>query len=187
MFSIVLEKVVNEALRSDRDVADKLFALAGKCVGVCCGPVSFYFLVGRSGVQVSFVKPVKLDTRISVNLAFVLQSVLKQELPFESQFSVDGNIAVAQVLSQVLSDLRVDWGQVLAPVFGVAVSRQMVRGLQAFFVWGRQVGVSKVANWEEYLTEEWRVVPARGGFEGLVEDVEGLEKRVGDLSLKFKV
>lgn len=107
--------------------------------------------------------------------------------------TIEGPADLAESLSFVLRNLRVDPADWIAPLVGDAAAERLRRGAASAWLAGRQSGERLVGNLREYLVFEDRALVDShaaqrfaGELRALTASLGALERRVGDLERRAR-
>lgn len=184
---------LNALLRREPWARDQLVLHAGKSVRFIAGPVRLNLSVQASGLVDASDPAIVPDVILAIPAGKLasLPGVLRSRDPsaLTALLHVEGDAALAQVVSDLARNLRWDFQEDLARVVGdVAAARLAGAGQMAANGLGQAAG-RLAGNVSEYLTEESRLMAGCGAFHGLSADMqsmlrrlERLEARVGALN-----
>ena len=195
---VAAEIGANRLLGLDEDALAGCRELQGYCIAIDITDLDFqlYCHPGSWGIRLSrSTGPRQPDATISgrliglVNLASLDDKV---STSIQERVSFQGNVALAQKMQKILSDLDIDWEEALARRTGDVVAFQVHQRSRKLGTWLRQSAESLLQTSSEYLREEARLSPTVTEFEDfqsrlneLKHDVARAEARLQQLLSKI--
>ena len=196
---VAAEIGANRLLGLDQDALAGCHELQGYCIAIditdldfqlYCHPGSWGIRLSRSagprnppdatisGRLIGLVNLASLDDKVSTSM--------------QERVSFQGNVALAQKMQKVLSDLDIDWEEALAQRTGDIVAFQVHQRSRKLGTWLRQSAESLLQTSSEYLREEACLSPTVTEFEDfqsrlteLRHDVARAEARLQQLLSKI--
>jgi ubiquinone biosynthesis protein UbiJ len=175
-------RILNMLLRREDWARDRLSRHAGKTVQFVVGSFKSGFTLQSDGYAQRSNAAVVPDVVLTIPAARVpeLFSVLRSRDPaaITAVLHVQGDAALAQVVSDLARDLRWDVEDELARVVGdLAASRLL--GLGRGMAEGMQTAGQRLAeNVGEYLTEENGLMLTRPTYENWVAELQAMRRRL---------
>ncbi len=160
-----MEGIINTLLTQDPSAVVKLQRYSGKVVRCeCTSPLSFecFLVVEDSGIALLSMYEGEVDAGISASAsAFskIAMSSSQTEALFSPEIALSGDTHLIQALHQIIAQLEIDWEAHLAVIFGDVASHQLGKLLSNSQQWAAHSKDTVLANIEEYLHEEARILP----------------------------
>lgn len=104
----------------------------------------------------------------------------------ESGVRITGDALVAAKVQRIAGAIYIDWEGELAKLTGDAVAHQISNQVRQLGAFTQRTSEAVERNMGEYLTEESRMVPARGEVEGFLRDVDLLRSRLDRLEARTR-
>jgi len=167
----------NRLLALDDDVIERCRKLQGKCIAfeITDLEISLYCHPGSWGIRLSQQAPEKdLDATISGRLFALLDLALEDDkvsASIRERVSINGDASVAQQMQKILSDIDIDWEEVLSQYTGDVLAFQIHEKARQTRDWLRQSFNSLMQTNSEYLREEARMTPTQAEFERFQQQV----------------
>ncbi len=197
---VAAEIGANRLLGLDQDALAGCQEMQGYCIAIDVTDLDFqlYCHPGSWGVRLSrtAVPGKPPDATISgrliglVNLATLDDKV---STSMQERVSFQGNVALAQKMQKILSDLDIDWEEALARRTGDVMAFQVNQRSRKLAAWLRQSTDSLLQTSSEYLREEARLSPTVTEFEDfqsrlteLKHDVARTDARLQQLLAKIE-
>ena len=174
-----VENAINAALRQDPASLARLAEESGSLVAVemPLPPVRFYMLVVDDGVQLYHQSDSAADVSVRggpLDLAAQLLGWKTAPGVIGGPLRIQGDRELLQRLSAIVSELDIDWGGLLAPVFGDELAAQIDHGARTLFSWARNA-FSQIGNqFGDYLHFESGLIPSRQALREFGHDVDEL-------------
>lgn len=184
----------NQLLSLDDKVMARCLSLQGRCIAINITDLDFtlYCHPGNWGIRLSHRKPPReVDATISARLFALVNLSLQQDkvsTSIKERVTIQGDASVAQQMQKILSELDIDWEEILSQYTGDVVAYQVSRHARSIEQWLRQSASSLLQTGSEYMHEEQHLTPTRVEFDRfqhkvttLKEDVERCEARLRGL------
>lgn len=186
---LLMETLVNRALRLDPGAPARLATLSGVVVGIRPQGLNLplFLRFDRDGVTFLGDAPEVVDVTINGSPLGLLRVLVRdrEASGFPEDISIVGDVGAAQRVRRTLRELDIDWEEALSRVVGDVAAHQLgnaARGLQR---WVRRSAQTLLLDTGEYLTEEIHAVAAKSELEAFVtavdllrDDAARLERRV---------
>jgi len=184
----------NRLLSLDNQVLLRCQALQGSCIELHLTDLDFklYCHPGRWGMRFSQEKPTgEIDASISGRLIALVNLSLQEDkisTSIQERVSIQGDAQVAQKMQKIITELDIDWEEVLSNYIGDVMAYQMHKQVLGAGEWLRNSARSLLQNTSEYIREEQNLSPTQVEFERfqkqtttLKQDVERSEVRLRNL------
>lgn len=178
-------RVFNALLRREQWAADRLACHAGKSLRFTFGKVRVNYTIHASG----HLRPA--DAAVTPDVSLTIAPELLSDLPailrsrdlnsITQKLHVQGEAALATLVSELARDLRWDIEDDAAAVFGDFLGPRLLKSARAMFGLLQASGERAAANLGEYLGEETRMLLIRPAAERLRHDVIDLNQRLNAL------
>ncbi len=158
--------------------------LQGHCIAIEITDLEFrlYCHPGDWGIRLSGSPPPRdADAIISGRLMALVNLAAREDKPstsMQEQVRFAGDVKLAQRLQRILSNLDIDWEEVLAHYTGDVVAVQLQQRAARLGDWLKQGADSLLQTTSEYLNEEARVSPTQAEFEQFQSRVTALRNDV---------
>lgn len=168
--SAPIEKLVNALLAQDPAAAQQLSQYSGKALRFeCSTPVPFvlYVLVEDERIALRSIYELEPTAGISASasaLSKLLSSQNQTEALFSPEVALSGDTHFIQALQRIIGDLEIDFEAHFSHIFGDVASHQIGQLFGKTQRWGTRTKESVLANIEEYLHEESRILPNKVEF-----------------------
>jgi len=184
----------NRLLSLDDQVMSRCQALQGRCIELHLTDLDFklYCYPGSWGMRFAQEKPSgEVDATISGRLMALVNLSLQADkisTAIQQRVSIQGDARVAQQMQKILTELDIDWEEVLSKYTGDVMAYQIHKRVVGTGEWLRNSARSLLQNTSEYIREEQHLSPTQVEFERfqqqnttLKQDVERSEARLRHL------
>ncbi len=174
--------------------------MQGHCIAFDFTDLDFqlYCHPGSWGIRLSRYPPSRqVDATLSGRFMALVNLATHEEkisTSIRERVSFDGDVALAQKMQRILTDLDIDWEEILAQCGGDILAFQIHQRARKFGTWLRQSADSLLQTSSEYLREEAHLSPTEvefGVFQSSVtelkHDVARSEARLQRLLGKFNL
>ena len=195
-----LDKATHTLIDLDPDTKRKLTELEGKvlCIKIRSPDLTLYLLPGENGIEVRE----RIDDSPDVTLSGPLSAFIKLGLDAKGEdrnrvfseggVTMEGNAEVGQAFQKAMSDLDIDFEELLSRYIGDTPARKVGVAAQGLRSWAEDAIDLSRENMADYLTEEKEVLvtPVKmERFEKSIDilrsDVDRLEQRIKKLERQF--
>lgn len=191
--NVLTARVLNALLRREPWASDRLSRHAGKSVRFTAGRMQASYSIGASGLLRVCDPAVVPDVSLSIaadHLADLPAILRSRDLnAITEKLHVQGDAALATLVSELARDLRWDIEDDMAAVFGDVLGPALLQGGRATASMAQTAAQRATANLAEYLGEEGQLLAVRAGMDALRDDcaamlqrLDALEQRVGRVS-----
>ena len=105
----------------------------------------------------------------------------------KGKITMDGDAELGQAFQQVLSQMQIDWEELLSTLLGDAAARGIHRTLREMGNWFEQSGRYFSENSGDFLRDELRLTPSRIEVESLGEQIENLRADTARLEARIRL
>ena len=180
----LLEIGGNRLLGLDNNALQHCSELQGRIVAIHLTDLdkTIYFHPGSWGMRLSLQHPNReADATISGRLSSLLRMGLQEDkitTSIQEQIEISGNAGVAQKFQKILSELDIDWEELLSKYVGDIAAFRIAQGIEKTRNWVAKSAQSLALTGREYLQEEAHQMPTQPEFETLRKDVTNLRHDV---------
>lgn len=181
--------LLNALLRREPWAADRLSRHAGKSLRFHIGPVQAAYTIESTGLLRVCDAAVTPDVSLTIgseHLASLPAVLRSRDLnAITEKLHVQGDAALATLVSELARDLRFDVEDELAGRFGDILGPGLLKGGQVV-VGGAQKAVNRAtANLAEYLGEEGQLLATRPAMEAFTAGCSELHRRLAELERRL--
>ena len=129
------------------------------------------------------------DATISGSPAALVKLVARDEKEtlFSGEVQVSGDTRLANKFSQLLSQLDIDWEEILAQNIGDIAAHKLTNVLKGVNSWIKRSGHSFSMDVGEYLQEEARLSPSNAELRQFINQVDELRESVDRLTARIQL
>ncbi|MBT3531732.1 MAG: hypothetical protein HOF74_00570 [Gammaproteobacteria bacterium] len=188
MFALLpVEKILNTLATRDPYIANQFGKFEGKIVEIQClrPTLSMNLRFEGDRLKLSAIDcetlGLKSDAGISGAASDLAQLLFQDsaDRPLANDaISISGDAVLVQDIYRTVSELDVDWGDLLAPFLGDLVSNELRSLSKNTRQWSETAKQSVERNIDEYLTEEARIIPDKTAVESFGDDLDRLKLRI---------
>lgn len=183
-------RALNALLRREPWAAERLSRHAGKSLRFNVGSLRVSYTIEVSGFLRACDPAVVPDVSLSIGPEHLaeLPAVLRSRdiSSITERLHVQGDAALATLVSELARDLRWDIEEDMAAVFGDLLGPGLLHGGRSALGFAQSAAERAAANLAEYLGQESLLLATRPGLQHLRDDcaamlrrLEALERRVG--------
>jgi ubiquinone biosynthesis protein UbiJ len=186
-----LEEALNRYIRLDPDAPARFSELHGRVIAVHLTglELTLYFVAEPSGgLQVYSHIEQAPDCRLSgspLDLARSREGPQGARQLFAGRITVEGDTELAQRFGVLLAGLDIDWEEQLSHFTGDLLAHRLGRGARGAARYLKAGWRTAERNVGEYVSEEARLVPTRGEYEGWAGEVEATRDAVERLEARL--
>lgn len=178
-------RVLNALLRREPWAAGRLSRHAGKSLRFTVGSVRVGFSIEASGLLRACDPAVVPDVSLTIGAQHLadLPAILRSRdlSAITEKLHVQGDAALATLVSELARDLRWDIEEDMAAAFGDILGPGLLRGGRAAAGLAQSAARRAAANLAEYLGEEGRLLATRPAMESFQHDCAALLRRLDAL------
>ncbi len=188
----------NKLFALDDNAIQRCSALQGHCIAfeIIDVEIILYCHPGNWGIRLSQNPPVHaVDATISGRLFALLDLAVKDDkvsTSIRERVSIHGDAGIAQQMQKILTELDIDWEEVLSKYTGDVLAFQIHSKARQAGDFLRQSLCSLMQTNSEYLREEAHLTPTQAEFERFMQqattikhDVDRAEARLRQLQRKI--
>lgn len=178
-----IEKIINKALALDVASQQKISVIAGKSIAIHITDVNsgFYIVGGENELrlQSSFEGEPDVTLKGSTrSLAKLMVAKDKTIAMLASDIEIIGDIAVAQTLQSVFSELNIDWEAQLSHLTSGVVAHEFSNIAKSLNGWVRNTFSHFADDVKEYLGEEAPFTTPKGKVDAYFNELDEIKMRM---------
>lgn len=181
--------LLNALLRREPWAADRLSRHAGKSLRFNVGPLHSAYTIEHTGmlrVCDSAITPDVSLTIASEHLADLPAILRSRDInSITEKLHVQGDAALATLVSELARDLRWDMEEEFAAKFGDIVGPGLLKGGRTLVGVAQEAARRGAGNLAEFLGEESQVLVNRHAMQAFTEGCQSLERRLRDLEQRM--
>ncbi len=191
-----IETAINAWLKLDEDTLPRFASLNGKIIRLHITglDLNLYFLPSPSGIQVMENYPDAdqggvVDATIHGSPMALIRlgtSGNAGETLLKSDVEIDGDMRVAEKFSEILSEVDIDWEELLSKLVGDIIAHQAAQVAHNVSGWFKESAEAMKMNTAEYISEEARLTPAEAEVNYFMDQVDELRMGVDRLEARIK-
>jgi ubiquinone biosynthesis protein UbiJ len=194
----LLNRACRELLEVDPDGRQKLTALEGKvlCIEITVPPMKLYLKPSNEGIEISEKSETEPDVILSGSMmafARLGTSGVESRVLSDGQVIMQGDAETGQIFQKILTQLDIDWEELLSRYIGDTPARKVGNVLRDFGSWASESAALSMQNTAEYFQEEKKVLVTnlamerfQSAVDALRADTDRLERRMNMLRQKRK-
>lgn len=189
---LILETVLNQALRADLQTLARLQELQSKTIKleIIDWNVAFFIIPQHNGLELrakitdkpDTVITGKLNSLVHIGLSPDKKNAMRQH---QIQFSGDAHTGIA--MQQILSHIDIDWEEQLSRIVGDTPATFISKAFRTAFNIGKSLLSSIQRNAEEYIHHEAKLCPKREHLESFYQNIATLRDDVDRLEAKLNI
>ncbi|CZL44042.1 ubiquinone biosynthesis accessory factor UbiJ [Legionella pneumophila] len=175
-----LQTAINQAMKLDEQMPQKLQKLDGKTLEMVITPLNVNFYIRFKGSEMQLLHRIdgRPDTIIHSNpIGLIRLSLLptsKARSLFNDKIRISGDIELGQSVKKLFDEIDIDWEGHLAHFTGDVVVHQIGSFVRKGLEFKNQFSTSMQQNITEFLQEELRICPSRNELEDFFAEVDEL-------------
>src|SRR5690554_2496119 len=182
--------LLNALLRREQWAAERLSRHAGKSLRFTVGGLQVAYSIDATGCLRVCDAAVVPDVSLSIGAEHLadLPAILRSGdvAAITDKLHVQGDAALATLVSELARDLRWDIEDDAARLFGDLLGPALVQGGRGAAVFAQSAAQRATANVAEYLGEEGRLLATRPDVEALNDDCAALLRRLDALEQRVR-
>lgn len=184
------EEICNQLLKRDPVTLQHLERLSGKVIAIelTQPQLSLFLLPNADGLQLQSIYNDTPDTILSgraIDFLTLITRADRADAMFGKTIQITGDTVLATRLQEILADAQIDWEAMIANLIGELPAHQLALYASWKAQWYKKAGTSALQNLDEYLKEEFRVIPTRPEVNKFYSEVDTLRERVERLSARI--
>lgn len=184
-------RALNALLRREQWAAERLSRHAGKSLRFTVGSLQVGLSIEASGQLRVCDRAVVPDVSLTIGAQHLadLPAILRSRdlSAITEKLHVQGDAALATLVSELARDLRWDIEDDMAAVFGDVIGPGLLKGGMAALGMAQTVAQRAAANVAEYLGEEGRLLATRADVDAWRDDCDDLLRRLDALERRMNV
>ena len=184
-----VEHTLNQVLAADPFSQRRLAKFSGKVLHIECQlpALDIFVLILPRGLRLSATCDQAVDGKISSTASNLLTLLLNKQdaLPLANPtLQVSGDALLVQEVYEIFAELNVNWQDPLSLVIGDVATWQLESSVKNFAAWSGEAAASVVANLDEYMHEEARLIPSQAELDAHTSRLESLKLRIDRLQAR---
>lgn len=184
------EEICNQLLKRDPVTLQHLERLSGKVIAIelTQPQLSLFLLPNADGLQLQSIYNDTPDTILSgraIDFLTLITRADRADAMFGKTIQITGDTVLATRLQEILAGAQIDWEAMIANLIGELPAHQLALYASWKAQWYKNAGTSALQNLDEYLKEEFRVIPTRPEVNKFYSEVDTLRERVERLSARI--
>lgn len=184
------EEICNQLLKRDPVTLQHLERLSGKVIAIelTQPQLSLFLLPNADGLQLQSIYNDTPDTILSgraIDFLTLITRADRADAMFGKTIQITGDTVLATRLQEILADAQIDWEAMIANLIGELPAHQLALYASWKAQWYKNAGTSALQNLDEYLKEEFRVIPTRPEVNKFYSEVDTLRERLERLSARI--
>ncbi|RTZ66863.1 MAG: Sterol-binding domain protein [Aquificaceae bacterium] len=185
-----IETSLNAWLALDGETLDKFADMQGKviCLHISGLELDLYFLPDKQNIAVMGNYAGEPDTTITGSpMALIRLGVAKNsgKTLLDSDASIAGDTHLGAEFSRILSEVDIDWEELLSKLVGDVVAHQAGQVTSTGFEWLQESLEAIKLNTSEYISEEVKLTPAEAEINHYLDQVDELRMGVDRLEARI--
>lgn len=181
-------QVLNALLRREPWAAERLSRHAGKSLRFNVGTLRVGYSIEASGLLRTCDPAVVPDVSLTIDARHLasLPAILRSGdvSAITEKLHVQGDAALATLVSELARDLRWDAEEDMAAMFGDVLGPGLLMGGRAAVGFAQSAAQRLAANVAEYAGEEGRMVATRAAMDSFRDDCAAMLRRLDALELR---
>ncbi len=173
----LISRALAKAIKHDPDSQKKLKSMAGKVVDLVIMPIEHHLPLAilEDRIEVLSSVPETVDTTISGKPTSLFAMSQNQHIPGLDGVSINGDATAGQFIADFLKQLKPDWEEALADVFGDVPGYRISETLKTAKTIGSNLINTFFNNSKEYLLYENQELVRSDEMEQFLDDVDDLK------------
>jgi ubiquinone biosynthesis protein UbiJ len=179
------QAVINRLLRNETWARERLLPFAGRVVSVECFPFLVRLTVTDTGEVGPAPADAAADTRITLTPGILMRLAARDEVAW-TQAQVEGDTTFAAAVQYLARNLRWDFEEDLARLFGDVAGVRMASSIRSAAAWHAEAAGNLAHAFAEYWTEERPGIARRADIEAYCGDVDTVRDDVDRLGKRIE-
>lgn len=185
------ENVLTPQLTQDAPTQAKLAKLAGKNIAFEIKKINqtLYFLPQADALLIETEAPKDIDVTIRAKPSTILKIARDgmDNAELESgELEIAGDAITGQRFAKLLSELNIDWEELLAQRIGDVPAHIFASGLGSLLTWSKDTSSALKDNVNEYLVEESRLLASHSAVNQYLDKVDTLRNDTARLAARIQ-
>lgn len=187
IFSASIESALNRYIALDPDALSRFSSIEGKIIAIEIQGLNqiISLFPSADGFMVLSDFDGEADTMISATPVSLVKLGLSREtkdLLFSGEITITGDVGLANQFNQLLSQLDIDWEELLAQNIGDIAAHKFTNVVKDVSSWMKRSKRSFSMDAGEYIQEEVRLSPSNAELRQFVNRVDELRESVDRLA-----
>lgn len=185
------EQLLTPQLTQDAQTQAKLAKLAGKNIAFEIKKINqtLYFLPQTDALLIETEAPSSIDVTIRAKPSTILKIARDgmDNAELESgELEIAGDAITGQRFAKLLSELNIDWEELLAQRIGDVPAHILSSGFSSLLTWGKGTSSALKDNMNEYLVEEARLLASHSAVNQYLDGVDALRNDTARLAARIQ-
>ena len=185
------ESAVNRYLSLDPEISRQLGDLDGRCIAldIRAPEITIYCFPCAGGVALQSQYEGEVDCHLSGSISGLLKMIRSDnpaEVLSKGEVTIQGESRVAQMFSDTLSQVDIDWEELLSKVTGDFAAHRIGNSLKAGRDWFLDGIRALQTDSTDYLQEESGILPTEVEIERFIQEVDVLRDDVERLEARLR-
>lgn len=187
----LLEGAVRRLLEFDPETREALGRMQGMVIAIDVKGVerTLYLQPDTHGLRCKIDHDGAVQVRIrgtALDFLGLLRSRVSKQPVVAGQIEINGDLAAAQQVQNLLGRVDIDWEEMLSRLVGDTAAHKLGRAAQAGNAWVRQTMNTFRMNVSEYARYEAELVPERDQVDGFNADIDRLRDDADRLAERIR-
>ena len=185
------ESAVNRYLSLDPEISQQLGELEGRCIAldITAPKMTIYCFPYAGGVTLQSEYETEADCHLSGSVSGLLKMIYSDnptEVLSNGEVSIQGESRIAQMFSDILSQVDIDWEELLSKVTGDFAAYRIGNTIKAGRNWLLDGFRALQTDSTDYLQEESGILPTEVEIERFIQEVDVLRDDVERLEARLR-
>lgn len=172
------QNTFNYALSLDSITQQSLQELQNRCIAVHIKTLenTIYLLIDNQAIYLSLRPPKALDLTISASIKNLWHLSQKNQTPHQ-HVDMQGNMHVAQKLSQIIQDFQPDWEEALTHTLGDVAGHALAKTIVQVHAYAKQIAADILRQSADYVVDETPIIAAKASIDHFISQVTELRSQ----------
>ncbi len=184
-----LQRGLDFALDNDELTRESLSSLDGKviCISVLQPSIKVYLLIVNRRIEIAREFDADVDTTIEGSISALLSLQKANDALYTKEVLITGDSHVANELKAIVSNIDIDFEELLSGLTGDTVAHQLGRLGRGFSSWLSGSSDSLQNNVSEYLQEEVEFLAPNSEVDRFCSDVDEVRSQYDRLQARIQL
>lgn len=184
----ILQTSINRYLALDPESEKRMHVLSEKIIKIVLPhqTIALQFSEGKI-VVLSAIPPLFDLVLTGTPFSFLRFALTKDQQIFKEDILVEGNLELAQEITDLFEQLDIDWEEIAARYVGDVPAYQLGKLKNKISHWNKNFREVITKNLAEYLHEEAELAPSKEALQDFFNDIDLLRMDVDRLEARFKL
>lgn len=188
-FAFAIQQGIATVLRLDPHTKKSLSSIDGKVIRVEVSSPSMvlHLIIVDNTIDVEGSFDAEPDVTISGRASDLMSLRIGNDALYSGAVKLDGDTAVGEQLRSIISNIDIDIEDVVAPLTGDTLARQIGRAGSSLGAWLGETGASINRNTSEYLQEEAQILAPNSEVIRYSTEVDELREKADRLDARVRI